>query len=378
MDEQTTVLAPEQAWAALMAHRSAYYAPYSAVYCGAEKALRKTAKPKSFWRRASKQKIHVPIAADIATTGSDLLFGEHPKIICVDDMKEQPNGEGQKRLEEILRINAMSALLNEAAESAAALGDVYLKIAWDVLRLSCPMIRVVQGDDAWPEYRLGTLRAIHFFTIIEEERSASGNVQSVIRAYELYEPKRISTRLYRGTLDSLGAQMSDDEVQKLGIEPEVSTGTDEILAVHVPNIKPNRMFRGSYMGRSDYDNLRDLMDALDESYSSWMRDIRLAKARLIVPAQFLRRKPEDMFGDSMNRPPTFEFDEDVETLVALDTQSGSLGGDGESNKITPSQFSIRADEHQKTCVALVREIVTGAGYSPQTFGIDIEGMAQSG
>ena len=27
MDEQTTVLAPEQAWAALMAHRSAYYAP---------------------------------------------------------------------------------------------------------------------------------------------------------------------------------------------------------------------------------------------------------------------------------------------------------------------------------------------------------------
>lgn len=198
------------------------------------------------------------------------------------------------------------------------------------------------------------------------------------RAYELYEPKRISTRLYRGTLDSLGTQMSDDEVQRLGIEPEVSTGTDEILAVHVPNIKPNRMFRGSYMGRSDYDNLRDLMDALDESYSSWMRDIRLAKARLIVPAQFLRRKPEELFGDSMNRPPTFEFDEDVETLVALDTQGGTLGGDGESNKITPSQFSIRADEHQKTCVALVREIVTGAGYSPQTFGIDIEGMAQSG
>ena len=96
------------------------------------------------------------------------------------------------------------------------------------------------------------------------------------------------------------------------------------------------------MGRSDYDNLRDLMDALDESYSSWMRDIRLAKARLIVPAQFLRRKPEEMFGDSMNRPPTFEFDEDVETLVALDTQSGSLGGDGESNKITPSeQMNIR-------------------------------------
>ena len=71
--------------------------------------------------------------------------------------------------------------------------------------------------------------------------------------------------------------------------------------------------------------------------------------------------------------PTFEFDEDVETLVALDVDTDRGG-----NTITPSQFAIRADDHAKTCQDIVTKIVSGAGYAPQTFGINIEGMAQSG
>ena len=72
---------------------------------------------------------------------------------------------------------------------------------------------------------------------------------------------------------------------------------------------------------------------------------------------------------------TYEFDEDVETLVALDIDTDRVGG---SSPITLSQFSIRAQEHAKTCADLICRIVTNAGYAPQTFGIGIEGMAQSG
>lgn len=125
------------------------------------------------------------------------------------------------------------------------------------------------------------------------------------------------------------------------------------------------------MGRSDFDGLRSLMDSLDETYSSWMRDVRLAKARLIVPAEFLRRKPADMFnGDNRF---TYEFDEDVETLVAFDIDTEHSG-----TGITPSQFAIRSNEHAMTCMDLMRNIVSIAGYAPQSFGIDIDGMAQSG
>ena len=142
------------------------------------------------------------------------------------------------------------------------------------------------------------------------------------------------------------------------------------MAVHIPNMKPSRVRRTCY-GRSEFEGMRDMLDALDEVYSSWIRDIRLAKSRLIVPAEFLRRRPS--FGnEGEDRHYTYEFDEDVETLVALD-----IANDSEM-KITPSQFAIRADEHAKTAEALIRNIISMCGYSPQTFGLDIEGQASSG
>ncbi|MBQ7487627.1 MAG: phage portal protein [Clostridia bacterium] len=360
------LLSGEAAWRQLQAHNRAYYQMFSAVYSGNPASLRTTARPKSFWRRPSKQKIHVPIAADIAATSSDLLFGEEPQIQAVDE-RENPVEAVQRRLEAISRHTCLHALLCEAAESCSALGDVYLKVMWDVTDTGYPLIRVVQGDSAWPEYRMGRLRAIHIFTEID-----AGMDTGVLRTHEVYMPGAIQTELYLGSDETLGLRLEDERLLDLGFQPVCPVPENLMLAAHIPNIRPNRMFRGSYMGRSDFDNLRDLMDALDETYSSWIRDIRLGKARLLVPAEYLRRTGEDLFGTGRSIP-TFEFDEDVETLVALDVDTDRGG-----NTITPSQFSIRADDHAKTCQDIIMKIVSGAGYAPQTFGINIEGMAQSG
>lgn len=377
-NELTKLLTPKEAWDHLVEHCKAYYLAYDAAYCGKRDKLRDTAEYRSFWARKSNQKIHVPIAADIAATSSDLLFGEEPKLTCVDE-NENADSEAakkaQKRLEEILRKNGFHALLNEAAESCSALGDVHIKVGWDKEdSKNCPTIQVGQADASWPEYRFGKLIAIHFFSSLRVIKSPSSTKATVFRAYELYEPGRITTKLYKGTEDDLGTEMDGAVLGEMGIESTVTLDANEIAAVHIPNIRPNRMYRGSMMGRSDFDGLRGLMDALDEAYSSWMRDIRLAKARLIVPAEYLRRKPEDLFPDDKKAPPTFEFDEDVETLCALDSDPEKIG----QNAITPSQFAIRADEHEKTCTDLITQIVTKAGYAPQTFGLNIEGLAQSG
>ena len=359
-------LTAEMAWERLSAHNRAYYEMFSAVYSGNPRDLRATARIRSFWRRASKQKIHVPIAADIAATSSDLLFGEEPQIMAVDE-REIPIDRVQSRLEAISRHSNLHALICEAAESCSALGDVYLKILWDREREIFPQLRVIQGDSAYPEYQMGSLVAIHIFTVLD-----TGGGQGIVRTHETYSPGLVETEMYLGSEESLGTRLGNEELQKVGLSPVSPVPGNLMLAAHIPNIRPNRMFRGSYMGRSDFDNLRDLMDALDETYSSWIRDIRLGKARLLVPAEYLRRTGEDLFGNG-RAVPTFEFDEDVETLVALDVDTDRGG-----NTITPSQFAIRADDHMKTCQDLIQKIVSGAGYAPQTFGINIEGMAQSG
>jgi hypothetical protein len=96
------------------------------------------------------------------------------------------------------------------------------------------------------------------------------------------------------------------------------------------------------------------MDGLDETYSSWMRDIQLAKARLIVPQQYL---------DNLGKGEGAVFDTDRKIYTPLQM----MGTNGTSD-IVANQFAIRVAEHLGTANELIGRIISGAGYSGQTFG----------
>ena len=364
------LLEPNQVWNKLVAYKAGYYDGMASMYSGDHDELRRTAENGSFWNRSSnKCRVHVPIAADIAATSANLLFSQEPTYTIFHDGEEEVDGTQQKRLEFLLEKNGIAGKLNEAAETCAALGDVYLKIRWNE-ETRVPILDVVQPDLAWPEYILGELRAVHFFT----ELTADYEKDVFIRVYECYTKGKIIMSLFKGNHDSLGTQMDDENLREIGYAPEIRAPVDEMLAVHIANIRPNRKYRSAMHGRSDLDGLRDLCDSLDEAFSSWMRDIRLAKAKLIVPAEYLRKKP-NQFSTAMDSgiasSGKWEFDADVETYVAMDINPDDAGGTG----ITPSQFAIRADEHSKTCAEITQNILQMAGYSPQSFGINIEGAA---
>src|SRR5690606_17872557 len=98
------------------------------------------------------------------------------------------------------------------------------------------------------------------------------------------------------------------------------------------------------------------------------RDIRLAKARLTVPDTWLQ--PVAMGDDGKA---VLRFDEDKELFVALpmDSTEGALTA-------TLFQPAIRFTEHEQTCLHYLERIISAAGYSPQSFGLHIEGRAESG
>lgn len=359
-------LTDQQAWNKLQTYAREMYDGNAALYSGDHNALKTTADAKTFWRRSGKCKIHVPIAADICNMSASLLFSSEPKFTVYHDGTEQNEGKQQDRLEKVITANKLPSKLTEAGETASALGDVYLKARWHK-DIDYPMIDVVQGDQAWPEYYMGDLHFVHFFTEVTRDFETG----EVIRMAECYGKGTITMALYKGTESELGSKLEDSSLASLGYEPEIKTPVDDILAVHVANIRPNRKYRSIMLGRSDLDQLRDLCDALDEAYSSWIRDVRLAKAKLIVPVQYLRRKPDEML-NGVASSGSWEFDEDVETYVAMDIDTERYGG------ITPSQFAIRSAEHAQTCSQLIETILQFSGYSPQTFGIDVAGTAASG
>ncbi len=356
----------------------------AAWYAGDESALagfyggvsNPQARRQRFWSRGNRnaqgqtdrQRLHIPVAADVAATSADLLFGDGVAFTipgASGDTIDQGALKAEQRLTEILTEDGADAALLEAAELAAALGGVYLRPAWDDTVADRPMLTTVQPDNAVPEFQWGRLSAVTFWQIVSQ---ADGKI---VRHLERHEPGRILHALYRGNVVQLGRRVklaSVEQFAHLAVDdegaialPAAITGLD---VRYVPNVRPNRKHRTKPIGRSDYAGTEPLMDALDETWSSWMRDIRLGKARIIVPAEYLERKERGAGA-------TFDTDAEVFAPLQIDPTSADAG------TITLSQFDLRTAEHAETALALFTQIVVSSGYSPQSFGLQGDGAAQT-
>lgn len=322
-----------------------------------------------FWGRRPtgtsqpRQRVHVPIAAEISATSADLLFSEPPTVTVPAEEGKEPDPVTTARLAEYMDDGAHAALL-ESAEISSALGGVFLRIVWDKTKRDRPWFTAVHPDAAVPEWQWGELSAVTFWKELKRDG------KKVVRHLERHEPGKILHGVYEGDSECLGnpVPLTDYPATK-GIAPslvngnEVPTGADGLTAVYVPNMRPNRMWRNipgaAHLGRSDYAGVEPLMDALDMAKSSWMRDVDLGKARLIVSRDLLT-------SHGTGQGASVDLDREVyEGVNAMAEEGGGLD-------IKEVQFKIRVDEHQRTCTELKTEIVGSAGYSPNSFGLDGE------
>lgn len=321
-----------------------------------------------FWGRPSatgnrKARLHVPIAADIATVSADLLFSESPQFVV-----EAGNEAAQKRVD-LLNQGTFHAQLLEAAELTSALGGGWLRLVWDKERADHVMVDTVSADNGIGEWWMGRLQAVTFFTEFTD-----ADKSTVLRHLERHEPGAIFHGLYRGTRDTLGTPvpLADHPstaplAELVDEEGAIPTGVTTLTAAYVANMRPQRRWRRieplAEVGRSDYDGAEPMMDALDECYTSWMRDLRLAKARLIVPEYMLT---------NLGKGQGMAWDEDREIF----TQLNMAPADERADQITPQQFAIRVEEHQRTASQLVGDILRAAGYSRGSLGDATEAGAQ--
>jgi A118 family predicted phage portal protein len=297
-------------------------------------------------------KMHVPIAGDLCGGSADLLFSEPPKLTVDDDTT-------QRRLDELVD-DGMLATLQTAAEIGAALGGVYLRPVYDQDVADRPWIVAEHADRAVPEFTWGRLSAVTFYKTVREQDG------QVWRWLQRHEPGAILHGLYQGTRDKLGRPVpledSDETAAFASLVSEdgvIETGYDKLDVVYIPNQASRRWRcrpRLQDLGRSDLDGVEPLMDALDETYSSWMRDIRLGKGRIIVPNAYLQTNGPGR-GASWNP--------DQEAFAGLEMLARGDSG----TQLTVAQFAIRVNEHQATAEDLVTQILRSAGYSGQTFGI---------
>lgn len=325
--------------------------------------------------KGPERKLHVPVASDLCQASADLLFSEPPTINVDYDTPVGPDGKPgtkpanvtttEERLEKITGPDFHEALV-AGAEAAAALGGAYLRVTWDDTLTDRPFLTVVDYDTAFPEFRWGRLSAVTFW------RTLSVNGQRVIRALERHEttPDGVGViyhGLYTGTPQHLGQPLPlADHPETAGMAQVVdengmvSTGTPGLAVFHWKNAAPNRRWRadslGRHLGRSDLDGIEGLLDALDETYTSLIRDLRLGRAMLVVPQGMLTN----------NGPGQGASFDQHEIYSPVNAAPGSVADS--KLAVEQVQFAIRVQEHEQTIMLLWNTIIRSAGYSAQTFG----------
>ncbi|MER7047739.1 hypothetical protein [Streptomyces jumonjinensis] len=306
-------------------------------------------------------KLHIPLAGDIARTSSGLLFSEPPALIS------EHQGT-QDRLDAMAK--SLHPTLLEAGEVCAALGGAYFRVVWDDEVSDRPWIDTVAADRAVPEFRYGRLTAVTFWTVLD---SGDTNDRRLFRHLERHEKGRIFHGLYEGSLTALGAArpLADHpDTAPLAAMVDAEGGLDtgapaHLTASYMPNVRPARAWRhipsAAYWGQSDFQGIEGLMDALDEAWTSWMRDLQDGRSRIIVGDHLLQ---------SLGPGKGVRW-EDRRVYTGLNM----LPRAGDPDPITSVQFAIRVKEHADTCAALTEQAARQAGYSASTFGEHGDGQA---
>ena len=106
----------------------------------------------------------------------------------------------------------------------------------------------------------------------------------------------------------------------------------------------------------------DTLHALDIAYDSFVREFRLGKKRIIVPARMIKTVTDPVTGKLVRY-----FDATDETYEAFSTDGP------DSLKIQDNSVALRVDEHVAGINALLNILCLQTGLSASTFSFDAKG-----
>lgn len=335
-----------------------------------------------------RMRMHLPLAADLCTLSADLLFGEAPQILFrkPDDVPLQEGDTrasrkrwvhpAQTRLDDITGADEAHAELLLAGEYAAALGGSYLAVAWDADVHDHVFPKAYAADTAIPTFRHGRLAGVKLWTEYHD-----GN--EVYRLIEEHKPGSIEYTLYRGTDRTLGVPVQIDSREETahyarmrtiadldvreGELPEtvaIGTGTKRLAVTYLKNASPVRDWRKlgelASLGRSDLDGVQDVLDKVDFTWSSLMRDVENGQGRLVVPEEMLDLSGKP--GEGAN------FDTYRQVFTPVGATLSKAADSGSAMGIV--QFAIRVEEHLAVIEGLKKELASALGYSEAHLGLD--------
>ena len=277
----------------------------------------------------------------------------------------------------VLEDNNFHTKMIECIEQAAALGGQAIK-AWHEVKRDREGNEIPDTD----KICLGFAMADQFVPTAWDNagvddaifvtRTAKGGYYYTLLEWHFWDglTYKIKNELYRAQMKKDGVG-GDQDI--LGfryplatlypqLDEEVTIDTEYSLFTYFRTPKANNIDDNSPLGISMCANAMDTLHAIDICFDSFVREFRLGKKRIIVPARMIRHVVDPKTGKELRY-----FDATDETYEALSTD------DPDTLKIQDNSVTLRVTEHVEAMNALLNILCLQVGLSFGTFTFDIHG-----
>lgn len=277
----------------------------------------------------------------------------------------------------VLRENAFNENMQEAIEKSAALGGEALKVWRDARRDSEG--NEVPGSE---RIRIGFCMADQFVPTAWDNaqvteavfisRQAKGGYYYTRLEWHKWDGLTyyITNDLFRSDMykvgttepqDILGARVPLEELYPLLNAETTIQGLETSLFSYFRPPVANNIDDNAPLGVSIYANALETLHALDICFDSFIREFRLGKKRIIVPARMIKTVVDPSTG-----LPRRYFDATDETYEALSTD------DPDALKIQDNSVALRVEEHVAAINAFLNIFCLQVGLSAGTFSFDAQ------
>lgn len=304
------------------------------------------------------RRMHSLNMAKIATEEmASLIFNEKCEINISDE-------EFSRNIEAVRKDNRFDHEFQTSLEYMLAMGGVVwkvqvgkdrtgeLKLKLTYVTADCFIPLTYSNSDIQEGVFLNvTRKGSKHYTLLEWHQWEGP--EYVIRN-ELYESDTPGELGVRVGLDTIYPEL-EDEVRISGL-------SRPLFVYFRPNIA-NNIDVTSPLGISIYANALDTLHALDVAFDSFMREFKLGKKRIIVPATAVKTVIDTETGE-----PKRYFDASDEAYVAFNDQSP------EQQKIQDNTVELRVEEHVAAIQAYLDILAMQIGMSAGTFTFDGRGV----
>lgn len=328
--------------------------------------------------KATRQMYRMNVAKAICAEMASLVWGEECTVnVSINGLESDENNPDplNEYVNKVLCENAFREKMQESIEECLALGGQALK-TWAESRHDADgnevpdsrkiMIGYAMADQfipiSWDNARVTEgvfvsriAKSGYYYTRLEWHR---WNGETYVITNELYRSEMQKGTTPGESQDILGVRYPLAEIYPY-LDEETVVPVEESLFCYWRTPIANNLDDNSPLGMSIYGNALETLHALDICYDSFVREFRLGKKRIIVPARAVRSVVDPQTGALVRY-----FDASDETYEALASDAP------DDLKIQDNSVELRVEEHVSAINAFLSILCLQTGFSAGTFTFD--------